>query len=254
MTAWQALILGLVQGVTEFLPVSSSGHLALFQYWFNFQESLLFFDVFLHAASLIAIGWFFWPHLKQLKLKDYWLLIVGTLPAVGVGLLFQDTIEAFFSLPLLVGLALIITGLINAQSQRLLKSLPKEPIPLNEKKAFVIGFFQSLALTPGISRSGTTLFGSFSQKLNKEQAFTFTFLLGIPAILGANLFQVIQVITENQTLPHWSLLLSGGGGALIASLLSLALLKKLITQSKLYLFSWYCLLIGGGVVLSQLIR
>ena len=193
MTAWQALILGLVQGVTEFLPVSSSGHLALFQYWFNFQESLLFFDVFLHAASLIAIGWFFWPHIKQLKLKDYWLLIVGTLPAVGVGLLFQDTIEAFFSLPLLVGLALIITGLINAQSQRLLKSLPKEPIPLNEKKAFVIGFFQSLALTPGISRSGTTLFGSFSQKLNKEQAFTFTFLLGIPAILGANLFQVIQV-------------------------------------------------------------
>jgi undecaprenyl-diphosphatase len=254
MNAWQALILGLVQGLTEFLPVSSSGHLALFQNWFAFQESLLFFDVFLHAASLLAIILFFWPQIKKLAFGDYWLFAIATLPAIAVGLLFENAIEAVFSLPLLVGLALIITGLINAYSHRLLKKLPTESPVINTKKALTIGAFQAMALIPGISRSGSTLLGSFSQGLNKERAFAFTFLLGVPAILGANVFQILKLVTEQQSLPSWPILIMGGGGALVASLFSLSLLKKLISESKFYLFSWYCLLLGSGVVLFQLIR
>ncbi|HEX9817811.1 MAG TPA: undecaprenyl-diphosphate phosphatase, partial [Patescibacteria group bacterium] len=121
-------------------------------------------------------------------------------------------------------------------------------------KAVMIGVFQSLALIPGISRSGATLLGSFIQGLNQERAFTFTFLLAIPAILGANSLQILRLTTQQQALPTSEILLAGGLGALVASLLSLKILQKLISQAKLAIFSWYCFLLGGGVVLIQLMR
>lgn len=254
MNIWQALILGLVQGITEFLPISSSGHLALFQYWFGLTEPLLFFDVFLHAASFLAIVIFFWPQILKLKLRDYWILAIGTIPAVVVGLLFKDSIEAVFSLPLLVGIALLVTGLINNRSQKILTNPPTESAEVNEKKAFLIGLFQSVALIPGISRSGSTLFGSLSQGLLKDRAFAFTFLLGVPAIAGANAFQILNVITDHLPIPNWRILLVGGGAALITSLSSLFLLRFVIEKSKLYLFSWYCLVLGSFVIITQLIR
>ncbi|HEX9817862.1 MAG TPA: undecaprenyl-diphosphate phosphatase, partial [Patescibacteria group bacterium] len=110
MNTGQALVLGVVQGLTEFLPVSSSGHLGLAQYWFGLQEPTLFFDVFLHAASLLAIIIFFWSKIKALRLNDYWLLGIATLPAVVVGLIGETAVELVFAIPLLMGFFLIITG------------------------------------------------------------------------------------------------------------------------------------------------
>src|SRR3990172_6163029 len=194
MTAWQALLLGLVQGVTEFLPISSSGHLALFQYWFGIQEPTLFFDVFLHAASLVAIMIFFWTEIKKLVLRDYWLLAVGTIPAVFIGLGLENYLETTLSTPLMLGLTFMITGLINVAIHRLLAKPPKTSAQLNESKALTIGLFQAFAIVPAISRSGSTLLGSLWTKLDKEKAFAFTFLLGVPAIFGANILQFYRLL------------------------------------------------------------
>jgi undecaprenyl-diphosphatase len=254
MNTGQALVLGVVQGFTEFLPVSSSGHLALAQYWFGIQEASLFFEVFLHAASLMAIVIFFWPNIKALKFTDYWLLGLATLPAIVVGLVGETAVELVFALPLLVGIFLIITGLINLFTQRLLDKPTVQTTKLTPGKAIMIGVFQALALIPGISRSGTTLLGSFSQGLTKERAFSFTFLLAIPAILGASGLQVLRLVTEQQPMPAGQVLLAGGLGAIVTSLLSLKILKQLILKARFTFFSWYCFLLGGAVIITQLMR
>ncbi len=253
MNVWQALLFGLVQGVTEFLPISSSGHLALFQAWSQIQEPTLFFNVFLHAASLLAIVIFFWKQIVELKVRDYWLLAIGSIPVALVGLLLEDRFSLLTSSPLLVGGFLIITGLINRRSQRLLDNPPQKNTKLDEKKALLVGAFQSLAILPGISRSGTTLMGVLSQNLEKNQAFTFTFLLGIPAILGANLLQILELVTGAGESPNFANLLAGGLAALVASWFSLGLLKKFVEQAKLKVFSNYCLAVGSLVVIAQLI-
>jgi len=252
MNTWQALILGLLQGVTEFLPVSSSGHLALAQNWFGIQEPLLSFDVFLHGMSLIAILVFFFQEIRQLNFKQYFLIGIATIPAVIVGLLFKDTLELALQVPLLIGVALLITGIDNLFSHRLLQKSPKEETEITPQKALIIGLFQSLALIPGISRSGTTLLASLGQKLGKKQAFTFTFLLAIPAIMGALLLQGIDIIRDGATMPHWSLFVIGGISTLFASLASLTVFKKLINKSQFTVFGIYCLALGLIVIFSQL--
>lgn len=255
MTAWQALILGLVQGVTEFLPISSSGHLALFQTWFGIQETSLFFDVWLHAASLIAIVVFFWAEIKKLQFKDYWLLAVGTVPAIFIGLLLEDYLETTLATPLMLGLTFVLTGLINVAIHRLLEKPPKSFAQLNESKAFTIGLFQSIAIVPAISRSGSTLLGGLWAKLDKEKAFTFTFLLGIPAILGANVLQFYRLLNGAPAQDFVApIFLLGGLASLLASLWSLKLLKQFLVQSRFMTFGWYCLLLGGFLIAVQLIR
>lgn len=253
MNIWQALFLGALQGVTEFLPVSSSGHLALAQNWLGLQEPLLSFDVFLHGISLIAIIIFFFKEIKTLDFPKLIFMGIGTIPAVFVGLFLKDTLESIFHLPILVGFALIVTGINNLISHHFLQKKERETSPLTIKKAFIIGIFQSLALIPGISRSGTTLLGSLGMKLNKQQAFTFTFLLAIPAILGALLLQSIDLIQGDLSTPHWSLFVAGGTTTLIASLASLNLFKKLIEKSKFNFFGIYALVLGSGVVINYLL-
>jgi len=252
MNLWQALSLGVLQGVTEFLPVSSSGHLALAQNWFNLQESLLSFDIFLHAVSLIAIIIFFFKELKKLTFKQLLIIGIGTIPAVIVGLFFKDSLENLFHAPTLVGVALLVTGINNLISNKLLKEDFKEK-EITAKKSLIIGIFQSLALIPGISRSGTTLLGSLGQKLEKKQAFNFTFMLAIPAILGALVLQILDLTKESVSMPHWSLFAVGGVGALIASLASLGIIKKLIKESRFLPFGIYAIGLGIFVIVSSVI-
>ncbi|MFH2118448.1 MAG: undecaprenyl-diphosphate phosphatase [Candidatus Paceibacterota bacterium] len=250
----QALVLGLVQGLTEFLPVSSSGHLALAQYWLGLQEPGLFFEVFLHAASLVAIIIFFWPDIKKLKFKDYQWLGLATIPAIVAGLLGQELVDLVVAVPLLVGAFLLLTGFINLFIQKFMDKPIVKTNELTPTKSLMIGLFQAVAIIPGISRSGATLLGSLSQGLDRQKAFAFTFLLAIPAILGASAWQMLKLFTEHHALPAGTILLAGGLGTLVTSLLSLKILKKLISQARFTFFSWYCFLLGGGVILVQLMR
>lgn len=268
MSIWQAIFLGLVQGLTEFLPVSSSGHLVLAQHFLGFQEPQLLFDVAVHFATLFAVAIFFWPILMRLRFKEWLVIGIGTIPAVLVGIFLRDAIEALFAAEMVVAGCLLVTSAINFWSDRQLNSLAKDdsrgqkldtkqPVEaisqLSWTKALIIGCFQAAAITPGISRSGTTLAGGLSQKLDRQTAFTFSFLLSIPAVAGATLLQILDVIELGYLSLDWYILAVGGVAAFISGYASLWLFKKIVSTARLEIFGWYCLVIGGGSLAIMLL-
>jgi undecaprenyl-diphosphatase len=267
MTLLQALLLGFVQGLTEFLPVSSSGHLVLFQDWLGFTGHGLLFDVSVHFATLIAVVIFFAKDILKLRWKTVLPIVVGTIPIVVVGLLFKSWVEMLFDLPVLVAAALIVTGLINLWTDRKLesvggketraeskaKSKPELASFPTWKQGLIIGFFQAVAIVPGISRSGSTLAGAIWQKIDRQTAFTFSFLLSIPAVGGAALLQVIEVAQAGTITIPIQMLLVGGFAAGLTGYASLWMLKMIITQARLEVFGWYCVAVGVASLVLLLI-
>ncbi len=247
MSIFDAIILGVVQGLTEFLPVSSSGHLVLAQNLLGWTGPNLTFDVALHFATTIAVVIFFRQQLLKLNRRLAILLVIGTVPAGLVGLFFKDSIETLFDNSLLVSAALVMTGVMNLKANTELKDERerKSLIDLSIKDALVVGVFQAVAITPGISRSGSTVFGGLVRKLNREAAFTLSFLLAIPAVLGATLLELIDVYqTGTNGLEPLPLIL-GGIVAFATGLASLKLLQYVIQKAKFNWFGWYCLVVGA---------
>lgn len=263
MTIFEAIVLGIVQGLTEFLPVSSSGHLVLAQQVLGWQEPNLSFDVALHFATLLAVGVYFFSEILKLKRQELIAIVVGTIPAVFVGLLFKDVIESVFASVFLVSLALIVTGVLNLLADRFLdksvknkleessKALPGKEISWQD--GLFIGCFQALAITPGISRSGSTVFAGLYRKLDRVAAFRFSFILSLPAVGGAALLQLFDAYQEGFTgitpLPF----LLGSISAFVVGLLSLAVFKYVIVKARFEWFGYYCLLLGGGSLVFSLV-
>lgn len=254
MSIFEALFLGLVQGVTEFLPVSSSGHLALTHAFIGSFPSAFTFDVFLHFCTLLAVGIFFRKKLIALTIPDLWYLGVASIPAVVFGLLFRSFLStAAASLPLVLVL-LAGTGCINLLTASLLrkKALQQvEPEALSTKKALFVGFFQAFALLPGISRSGSTVLGAVAANMSRKEAFEFSFIMSIPVIAGGTLLELFLAYRSGElgsieVIPF----AVGGAAAFIAGLLSLRLLKIVIEKAKLDWFGWYCITVAVGVFLA----
>jgi len=269
ISIFQAFLLALVQGITEFLPVSSSGNLVLFQQLFGVTGEQLTFTIVVHVASAIAIIFFFLDRLKRLS-RQLWLpVLVGTIPAVLVALFFRSTVLEMFSNSKLVSVALLFTGLINLGIQFVLAKRNTEKLPLAEQKgdekvnvsdeedkndsvtlvqSFLIGIAQSIAIVPGISRSGSTVFAGLLTGLSRKDAFEFSFLLAVPAIVGAT---ILQVLTESNgtaiglaefiSLPY----LVGFIGSFIASYGSLWLLKYMMERAQFWWFAVYCFSMGA---------
>jgi undecaprenyl-diphosphatase len=259
MQVWQAVVLGAVQGITEFLPISSSGHLVLFQSWFGLQQDILTFDIFLHLATLLAIVIFFGKTLFKVSFKEWMLIGVGTLPAVAIGLLFKDTIEAWFEHDIWLGWELIATGLINLYADwRLNRGSVKGASSTDQKsasneisssqltwfKSFLIGIAQAVAIIPGISRSGSTVAGALSLGLSREEAFRFSFLLAIPALLGAGILEAKDVLEVGIGDVPLFPTLAGCVVAFATGWLSLVIFRYVITKAKLDWFGWYCIVLG----------
>jgi len=267
MNIWKSVILGIVQGLTEFLPISSSGHLVIFQNLLQINESQLTFSIFLHFSSLLAIIIFFWPKLIKIRQKEIIAIVVGTIPAVIFGVLIKDYIELLFSSTKLVAVALMITGLFNfitdkkIEAQKRVKkdkvncearegALGQNQVKISLKnikpqQGLIIGFFQALAITPGISRSGSTLFGGILNKLDREEAFNFSFFLAIPAILGASVLEGLDLLENGINIENPLGFLLGGLAAFISGLFSLYLFKYVIKKAKLEYFAYYCFAVGG---------
>lgn len=265
MSLLQAAFLGFVQGVTEFLPVSSSGHLVLFQRWLGVQNPDISFEVFLHVATLGAVVLFFWQEIWNIR-KNWSLLgalIVGTIPAVIVGLVLKDSIESLFNSITLVSFALMVTGILNLLSdwkmnqQRAVEEGklddPEAMSTITPRQGLMIGVIQAIAITPGISRSGSTVFGGMMVGLKRIHAFTFSFLLSIPAILGATVLQIKDIAETGLGTIQPLEYMVGGLVALITGLASLYLLRIVMLKAQFQIFGWYCLLLGSISLASTLL-
>ena len=252
MTIWQAVLLGIIQGLTEFLPVSSSGHLVIGQYFLGLKEPELLFDTGVHFATVIAVVIYFRKDIIKLltsligkdqntERRTAYAIIIGTIPAVFVGLFFKDFLESFFSSPQMASYMLILTGVLLFTSFYA-KPQGKKLWGIKWLDALIIGIAQAISIMPGISRSGATITTALHLGFENEDAARFSFLLSLPAIFGAGILQAIglSAITTQELIP----LVFGMFSAGITGYFAIAFMLKLVGRGKLYAFSPYCIIVG----------
>jgi len=253
---YRYLVLGLLQGLTEFLPVSSSGHLVLAQRLLGLDPPGVALEAVLHLGTLVAVVIYFWRDLVRLlrrgaspagagERRYIALLILGTIPIVVAGYLAGGAVERAFSSPALVGGMMLVTAGLLGGASLLAGRARRDQVGL--KDALAVGLAQAAALLPGISRSGATISAGMACGLSPGEAARFSFLLSIPAVAGAG---VLGLATENPLSPSeaWGLLL-GGLSALGSGLIAIHTLLKLLLAGKLGIFAFYCL-IAGSVALA----
>ena len=235
MTFLQSIILSFVQGITEFLPISSDGHLNLFQYFFRLTPSLTF-DIFLHAATFLSVLFFFRNQIKYF-ICNLKYIIVGSIPAVIAGFFLKDQIESLFTDIKFLPFFFLITGILVLVT----KFFPKGDKPLTYFSAFVIGIFQALAILPGVSRSGCTIFAALLFGLSPINAFNFSFSLFIPATAGAILLDLKNILDP-------SILTSTNLVSFVITLfvgiIALTFLKKIVSSNKFWIFGIYTIILG----------
>lgn len=248
MNILQATILGTIQGLTEFLPISSSGHLAIAEHFFGIQNTNLIFIVLIHLATLLAVCLYFRKTIVKMRLYELFILGVGTIPAVIFALLFKKFVEHAFDSLLEVAIEYIITAIMLLYAQRKLvqTATKEEHVEVDLKKispvqAFIIGIWQAVAILPAISRSGATVVGALALGIDRETAFTFSFLLSIPAILGASIlefsdFSALQALTSTDLI-NYTLAF---GCSLIFGVISLQWFHQVVHKTKLQWFAYYC--------------
>lgn len=251
MTLFEAIILGIVQGITEFLPVSSSGHLKLAEHLLKLEnlKQYILFDLVCHLGTLFSIFVIFREKIIE-SLKDpvkFWQILVGTLPLFPL-LLILKPIKAVFNDPQYLGYCFIITSILLYLGIRKEKKAETTFVSKNPyRDPLLIGMFQSVAILPGISRSGSTISAAKMLGWHGEEALSFSFLLAIPAILGGVVIEFYQLFKGQETsYPDIALscYLIGFFTSFIFGYFSLSLLRRLVTKQKFMYFVWYCLLLG----------
>ena len=242
--------LGLIQGITEFLPVSSTGHMVIFRHLFNFNIDPVAGETFLHMGTLIAVIFFLLPSLKRfLNMKMILFLAVATIPAAVIGLSIYSRLEDIFLKFEYMPFFYLANAFFLWRADRTAHNT-KRMEEMTWKDALLVGTFQAVALFPGISRSGMTIFGGLSSGLEPEEAARFSFALSIPAILGGNLIQLIK----NPDFSHWVPWLPGFFISVISGIFALFLLIRLVSKRKLFFFSFYSLLLAVSLFAIILFR
>jgi undecaprenyl-diphosphatase len=244
----ETIFLSIVQGMTEFLPVSSSGHLVFFQKIIGFKNPPVFFDILVHVGSLIAILFFFRKKIINLiqeiirgQLNFFKILIVASIPAAIFGFLIESQVEAVFNSLFLLGISFFINSAILFSTKSFTEGKGNASA-LNNQKSLFIGALQALAILPGVSRSGSTISAGLKAGLKKEEAFNFSFLLAIPAILGALLLKAKDFLEKDSINGQFSLL--GFIIAAVTSYFSLKILANFVKKGQLYLFAPYTFFLG----------
>lgn len=269
----QAIIIGLVQGLTEFLPVSSSAHLIFAQQALGVADVGLAFDVLLHVGTLVAVIVYFFNDIvnmikgfllslvdlkdgnfiEELKKDPYkklaWLTILATIPIGIVGVLFNDIVESMFMGLTVPAFLLLITGCLLYVSQRM-NSGRIDVRNISLKEALIMGCGQALAILPGLSRSGTTIAAGLFAGLDKEFAAKFSFILSIPAILGAAVFQLKDLSGGSIEI---GACIAGFIVAAISGYLAISFLLKIVREKSLDIFAYYCWIVGIIVLVGSII-
>ena len=278
MTVWKAIFLGIVQGVAEFLPISSSGHLSIAQNLLFSADAVandnLFFDVLLHLGTLLAIFVAYWTDVKEMIVEFFggardilrrstpspvpparrlvMLVILGTLPLFLI-LPIKDSVESLYSNTWFVGCALIVTGFLLFAADRYTKGKRTEKTA-RVRDVLLVGCAQAIATVPGISRSGMTITAGCFCGFDRKFAVRYSFLMSIPAVLGANILSLLDAI---ETGIDWSLMpiyLVGVAVAAVSGYLSICLLRFVVNKGKFGAFSYYCWGVGLLTLILTAVR
>jgi len=258
----KAIILGIIQGLTEFLPVSSSGHLAVVEYVLKQnnaeifpEDMLLFFNVAMHFASLLAILLFFRKRIVDMfkagNRRVLWLIIVGSIPAGAVGALFEKSgvMDAAVEMPAVIGVCFLITAALLKLTDYSREGA-FELRAAGWRRALLVGAGQALGVLPGVSRSGSTISTGLVAGLKREDAVVFSFFLAIPAILGATCLESLKVLMlvkdSPEKMPDWGAVLAACAAAFVVSMVAIKILLVLVRLKRFSLFAWYCVLAAAA--------
>ncbi len=264
MTIWVAMLLGLVQGLCEFLPVSSSGHLLLLSRMFGITEGAMFFSVMLHLATLVAVLIVYWNLVWKLirrPLNQVVLyLIIATVPTVIIAMLFKkvspfDRFYAAAEQGQYLGYCFLLTSVLLTVSDlvRRPRAKQKKLSTMQWTDALAIGGMQAVGVLPGVSRSGSTISGALFTGLTRKAAADFSFLMSIPAILGGAVLEIPDAITEGVGGIHWTCVLAGMLVAGMVGYFAINLMLRAIKKKKLWGFAVYTGVLGLLVLVDQFI-
>ena len=263
MTLLQAFLLGVLQGATEFLPISSSGHLVLLPWLLGWPASGLAFDVVVHWGTALAVIAYFWRDwvnvIKSINLKspnlksEAWFILLGTLPAALIGYLLKDFFEGMFARPIAAAGFLLLTAAILAASEYFGRR-QRDLDTLAWPDALTIGLAQALAIFPGLSRSGATIAAGLARGLRRESAARFSFLLATPIILGAGLLQTVDLAQAGNLVAQSPTLIAGFVTAGIVGFGCIHFLMRYLQHHRLYPFAIYCAVAGFVCLLVALAR
>lgn len=259
MTVFQALVLGVIQGLSEFLPISSSAHLTLAPWVFGWEDPGLAFDVALHLGTLIALVWFFWQEWVALAIafagivrkrrveteseRRFMWVAIATVPGAIAGFLLQSYAKTVFRSPTLIGIMLIVMGVILWAVDR----AARQDLPLAEmgwKHAVLIGLAQMFAIIPGVSRSGSTITAARALRFSRESAAVFSFLMSLPIITAAVVFEGRHAMQDGISAP----LVVGVIASAVSGWLAIAVLLKFIARNSYGVFAAYRLVVGAAVL------
>ena len=273
MTIFQSILLGIVQGLTEFLPISSSGHLVIVPYllgWDIPPQDAFVFDVIVQVATLVAVIAYFWSdlivilkglytgikekqpmHNPHARLGIY--IIIATIPAGLIGLLIKDAVEQAFSNPIATSILMLVTAGLLIMAEKV-GARNRNLDQLNWIDSVWIGLFQALAIFPGISRSGSTISGAMTRNLEREPAARFSFLMSIPIMLAAGGLAVLDLFGTQNPVNSILVFLPGMIAAAVVGYLSIRWLLHYLTHRPLYIFAIYCAVVGSLTLIISLIR
>lgn len=253
MTYLELLFLGIVQGIAEFLPISSSGHLTILQALLGRSLETSAINVVLHLGTLVSIGVVFWKDLLALPRQPRLCLaiLIATLPLIPMGLFLKDWLDATFQSVIWAGVCLCVTAMLLASFPRI-EHGERSLADIRLRDAIAIGLFQAIAPLPGISRSGITIFGGLATGLSREAAARFSFLIAIPAIGGATILYAKDLFEGSTQGAAFGPLLLGAVVACVVGILSLNWLLKLVQTRRLWPFALYCAVVGLMTIVWQL--
>ena len=268
MNFFQAIFLGLLQGVTEFLPISSSGHLALAEFFLGIEEAGLAFDVALHLGTLLGVCIYFRRDLFKMvaslinpqilgegaghqRILAFYICL-GTMPAVAAGYFLKDVAETIFRSPFLIAATLAGAGLLLLLADKAGKHL-RDMKSIGFIDVVLIGVFQAFALVPGVSRSGITMTAGLMRGFNRMSAARFSFLLSVPVILGAGVYNLPDIISQGSEPGQLGFYLTGFFTAAISGYLVIAFLLRFIQSHSFAVFAYYRFALAGMVLLIQIL-
>ncbi|MBO7272038.1 MAG: undecaprenyl-diphosphate phosphatase [Bacteroidaceae bacterium] len=274
MNILDTIIIAIVEGLTEFLPVSSTGHMIIAQNILGVESTpfVKAFTFIIQFGAILSVVVLYWKRFFKLnntpapegagafkrflhKYDFYWKLFVAFIPAAVLGLLFSDAIDAMLESVTVVAITLILGGIFMLFSDRIFNK-GSEETKLTEKRAFFIGLFQCISMIPGVSRSMATIVGGMAQKLTRKAAAEFSFFLAVPTMLAATMFKMLKIFTEENGMQilreNLDTLIIGNVVAFIVAMLAIKFFINFVTKYGFKAFGWYRIIVGG-IILTMLL-